>query len=230
MATEAIIDCLNGMNRESVDGVYMATTTPAYREKQSASIIAKVADLRRDIVTADFANSLRGGTSALIAALDAVNAGRAKQFLVAAADCRVPAPDSDFEKLFGDSAAALLLGDSDIAVEIEGSFTISSDFMDIWKREEDNHVQTWEDRFVVTHGYLEHLVEVVLEYFEHEVGFADASEAGECDDVGEGEVFGYLCVDVSLCIFKGEGCFPPGVCFYQDIFNLCHVYLTYYRL
>ena len=74
------------------------------------------------------------------------------------------------------------------------------------------------------------LVEVVLEYFEHEGGFADASEAGECDDVGEGEVFGYLCVDVSLCIFKGEGCFPPGVCFYQDIFNLCHVYLTYYRL
>jgi 3-hydroxy-3-methylglutaryl CoA synthase len=165
MAVEATTDCLNGMNRESIDGLYFATTTPVYREKQNASIIAKVADLRRDVVTADFTNSLRGGTSAIRAAMDAVNAGSAKNFLVTAADCRVPAPDSAFEPLFGDGGAALLIGNSDIAVEIEGGYTISSEFMDIWRREKDDHVQTWEDRFVITHGYLEHLEEVVSGLF-----------------------------------------------------------------
>ncbi|MFH1624434.1 MAG: OB-fold domain-containing protein [Pseudomonadota bacterium] len=178
MATESSIDCLNGMDRSLIDGFYFATTTPAYREKQNASIIAKVIDLRRDIVTADFTNSVRGGTSALRAAIDAVSAGSAKKFLVAAADCRVPAPDSSFEKLFGDGSAALLVGDKDVAVEIEGSVTVSSEFLDIWKREEDRYVQMWEERFVVTKGYLAHLEEIIsLLFKKYKVTSKDFSKA-----------------------------------------------------
>lgn len=161
MATEAAIDCLNGTGREAVDGLYFATTTPPYREKQNASIIGKVLDLRRDISTMDVTNSMRGATSAMKAALDAVNAGSAKKSLVVASDCRVAAPSSQFEKLFGDGAASVLIGDSDVAVEIEGSHSISSDFVDIWRTEKDKHVQTWEDRFVIQHGYVEHLVEAI---------------------------------------------------------------------
>ena len=161
MGVEAVIDCLGKMDRELVDGLYFATTTPAYREKQSASIMAKIADLRRDIPTADITNSLRGATSALRAAMDSVGSGSAQRFLVAAADCRVPAPDSQFEALFGDGAAAILLGNSDVAVEIEGMYTITSDFMDIWKNEDDHHVQAWEDRFIITQGYMAHIEEVV---------------------------------------------------------------------
>ena len=165
MATEAAIDCLNGTTRDSVDGLYFATTTPPYGEKQNASIIAKVLDLRRDICTMDVTNSLRGATSAMRAALDAVNAGSAKKCLVAASDCRVAAPASQFEKLFGDGSASVLIGDSDVAVEIEGIHSISSEFIDIWRRGNDRHVQTWEDRFVIQHGYVAHLVEAVSGLF-----------------------------------------------------------------
>lgn len=42
MATESIIDCLKGFDRQAVDGLYLATTTPTYLEKQTASIAAKV--------------------------------------------------------------------------------------------------------------------------------------------------------------------------------------------
>ena len=165
MATESIIDCLGAADRQLIDGLYFATTTPVYREKQSASIMVKVLDLRRDIAVADIADSLRGGTIAMKAATDAINAGSAKNFLVAAADCRVPAPDSDFELLFGDGAAALLLGEKDVAVEIEGSYSISSEFMDIWKTEGDAYVHAWEDRFIITYGYLEQVQEVVAGLF-----------------------------------------------------------------
>lgn len=161
MAVEACTDCLVGIRRESVDGLYLGTTSPVYREKQSASIIAKACDLRRELVTADFTNSLRGGSSAVRAALDAVNAGSAKRFLVVASECQVPPPDSEFENAFGDGAAALLLGDSDVAVEIEGSHSISSDFIDMWKTDADAYLQKWEDRFIIDHGYLAHLQEVV---------------------------------------------------------------------
>jgi len=165
MAIEAIIDCSKGMDPKTIDGLYFATTTPAYREKQSASIIAKVMDLRRDIMAADITDSLRGGTIALRAALHAIDAGVAKNFMIAAADSRLPAPDSEFEPLLGDGSAALLLGNSNVAVEIEGSCSLNSEFMDIWKREKDAYIQTWEDRFVIEHGYLAHLKEIITELF-----------------------------------------------------------------
>jgi 3-hydroxy-3-methylglutaryl CoA synthase/uncharacterized OB-fold protein len=178
MGVEASTDCLANIDRSSVDGLYFASASPVYKEKQNASIIAKTLDLRPEIVTADVGHSLRGATSAMRAAMDSVNAGTAKKFLVIASECRVPAPDSGFEGLFGDGAAAFLLGDSDIAVEIEGSYTISSDFLDIWKREVDRYHRTWEDRFVITHGYVEHLQKAVRALFKkYNVGPKDFSKA-----------------------------------------------------
>ena len=59
--------------------------------------------------TADVTDSLRAGTSALLAALDAVHAG-ATCALVCAGDCRMGEPDSPAEQNYGDAGAALLLG------------------------------------------------------------------------------------------------------------------------
>jgi len=166
MAVEAGIDCLAGIDRETVDGLYIASTSLPYNEKQSASIVAKALDLRSDVLTGDFTNSLRSGTVALRAALDAVNAGSAKRFLVISTDCRVPNPDSNFEKLLGDGAAALLVGSSNVIAEIEGSHTITSEFMDIWRRDGDRNVQFWEDRFIIQHGYIDHMRAVAKGLFE----------------------------------------------------------------
>ena len=75
MAVAACIDCLNGIYRETIDGLYVASTSFPYREKKASSLIATAIDLRRHVFTADFANSLSGGTAALRAALDAIRSG-----------------------------------------------------------------------------------------------------------------------------------------------------------
>jgi hydroxymethylglutaryl-CoA synthase len=149
MAVEAAIDCLRGRQRELVDGLWFASTTPPYLEKQSASIIAAALDLRRDIVTGDITDSLRGGTIALQAALDAVASGSANQVLVVSSDCRVPAPNSAFEQIFGDGAAALLIGRDDEPVQVEERYNVTSEFLDIWRTDKDTYVRSWEDRFLV---------------------------------------------------------------------------------
>ena len=161
MGVEAAIDCLGDIDRGSVDGLYFASTTPAYREKQSASILAAVLDLRREIFTADFTDSLRAGTSAIRAAIDAVKGGSAHRVLVVISDCRLPAPNSEFELLFGDGAAAFLIGDSQVILDIEASYSLSSEFMDIWRREQDIYPRTWEDRFILEEGYLKILPQAV---------------------------------------------------------------------
>ncbi len=157
MAVEAAIDCLNGMDLAIPDGLYFASTTPPYDEKLSASIVAAATDLRDELFTLDIGNSLRSGTGAVKAACDAIKGGSAKNVLVTAADCRLAPPASEFEPVLGDGAAAFLIADEDVAVAIEDSYSISSDFIDVWKRAEDPYLRTWEDRFILEHGYREKL-------------------------------------------------------------------------
>ena len=155
MAVAAAKDCLNGVDRETVDGLYFATSTSPYREKSGATIVAMAADLRQDIFTADFANSLRAGTGAFKSAIDAVKAGSAKKMMVTAADCRLGTPGSAFEQNFGDGAGALLIGDADVAVTVEASYSVYNEILDVWRADGDTFVRSWEDRFALTHGYLE---------------------------------------------------------------------------
>ena len=161
MGVEAVLDCLNGMDRNQVDGLYFATDSPPYVEKQSASIIRAATDLREDILTFDVSHSLRSAGSAMKAAMDAVKAGSAKRVMVAAAERRIPAPNSEFELQFGDGAAAFLVGDTDVAALLEGSYHISSQFVDIWKKPQDTYMQSWEDRFVRDEGYMKMIPQAV---------------------------------------------------------------------
>jgi acetyl-CoA acetyltransferase len=108
MAVEATLDSLSGMDRQAIDGLYFASTSEPFREKQCATLVAAASDLNTEIITADFSNSLRSGTTALHAALDAVNSGSAHDVVVVASDIRLAYPRSDYEQNFGDAAAALL--------------------------------------------------------------------------------------------------------------------------
>ncbi|MBW1707816.1 MAG: hypothetical protein JRJ86_22090, partial [Deltaproteobacteria bacterium] len=97
--------------------------------------------------------SLKAGSAALKGALDAVKAGSNKKVLVTASDCRIGYPGSPFESTLGDGAAAFLIGDTDVAVSVEGSYSISDEIIDYWRRAEDRFVHFWEDRFVMVEGF-----------------------------------------------------------------------------
>jgi len=153
MAAAAAIDCLIGLDRDTVDGLYFATTTSPYKEKSGATIVAMAADLKEEVLTADFANSLRAGTSALRSAIDAVKAGSAKKVMVTAADCRLGLPGSVYEQNFGDGAGALLIGNSDVIATIEESYSAYNEITDVWRSDGDTFIRSWEDRFTTTHGY-----------------------------------------------------------------------------
>jgi 3-hydroxy-3-methylglutaryl CoA synthase len=162
MAVEAAFDCLVGANRDSVDGLYFASTTPPFREKQCAALIAAAADLKAEVKTADYGNSLRAGTNALMAALDATNSGSARNMLIIASDCRLAYPRSDYEQSFGDAAIALLVGNTSKPVAtVEASYSVSNEMYDVWRLDKDIYVQSWEDRFILEQGYIENMRKVI---------------------------------------------------------------------
>jgi hydroxymethylglutaryl-CoA synthase len=161
MAVEAATNCLGGIARHDMDGLFLATTTAPYIEKMNSSVVATALDMRRDIVTCDFAHSLRGGTAALRAALNSVQSGSTKTMIVASADNRLGYPKSDQEQTFGDAGAALVVGDVDVIAGFEGDYSINNEMIDVWRTAEDRFVKNWEGRFVLGEGYTAQMREVV---------------------------------------------------------------------
>lgn len=163
MAAEAALDCLAVTDPATVDGLYFASTTAPYREKLSASLIATVAHLGPNAVTADFGNSLRAGTGALRAALDAARAGR--QVVVTAADTRVVEPGHHMEHVMGAGAAALLVGEGeedDVLCAIEESFAFTHEFTDTWRRAGDEFLRFGDEGFSARYGYF-HCVQAAIQ-------------------------------------------------------------------
>jgi len=85
--------------------------------------------------------------------LDAVGAGTVDKVMVTTSDCRISYPGSPLEQLLGDAGAAFLIGNDDVAVEVEGRFSIADEITDLWRRDQDRFVHTWEDRFNLMEGF-----------------------------------------------------------------------------
>jgi 3-hydroxy-3-methylglutaryl CoA synthase len=159
MAVAAARDCLKGIDRTSIGGLYFASTTAPYKEKQSAAAIAALLNLAPEAVTIDFSGSLRCGTNALKAALDAVVSGSAKSILVCAADTRLGYSAGPNEMNFGDGAAALLVGRSQTIADIKQFDTRYYEIQDTWRSDRDTFVRSAEDRFAMEEGYNNVMVE-----------------------------------------------------------------------
>jgi 3-hydroxy-3-methylglutaryl CoA synthase len=159
MAVAAARDCLKGIDRASVGGLYFASTTAPYKEKQSAATIAAVLDLPPEAITMDFSGSLRSGTSALKAATDAIDSGAAQSILVCAADTRLGYPSGPQEMNFGDGAAAVLVGNKLTIADTKQYYTRYYEIQDTWRSDRDTFVRTAEDRFAMEEGYVDVMVE-----------------------------------------------------------------------
>ncbi len=153
MAVEAGIDCLGDIDAKKIDGLFFASTSSPYKEKQCSSLMAVPLDLRSDIRTSDFNTSLRSGAIAMAQAYDTVKAGSANSVLVAIADNRIGGLAGFTEQTIGDGAAAFLLGNQDVIAEIQEIYSVSDELSGTWRSSQDTFVCSWEDRMVQDEGY-----------------------------------------------------------------------------
>jgi len=167
MGVEAGLDCLSGFDPKEIDVLYFATVSSPFKEKQASSMIASALDLRRDVYTGDFTTSLRAGTLAVKAAVDAVKSGSAKKVLVIASDCRKAMPKSDFEQLYGHGAAALLIGEPGTIADIGGFTSVSNPIPGLWQRNEDDFLKSFEPKLDKIYGLLKDVPEAVVKLLEN---------------------------------------------------------------
>jgi len=165
MAVAAALGCRK-KSGTLTDGLFFASTTSPYKEKQAAAIIAAAVDLPKETRTVDFTDSLRGATIAMNSAVDALKSGSAENIIVVASDCRMGAGKSQFEPLFGEGAVALALGTTDVIASIEGYHSVFSEMLDVWRLEGDSFTHSWEERFIINEGYMNTMHKVISQIME----------------------------------------------------------------
>jgi hydroxymethylglutaryl-CoA synthase len=142
------------------DGLYFASTTAPYWQRASSSFIAAACDLPDEIEAVDFGGSLRSGTGALRAALNAVVAGANRKVIVAVSDVRDGAPESLEEQQFGDGAAGLCIGSEGVIAELIAHGSRSDDFHDEWRRDKDLYVSVLGSRYSQERGYIANTIAI----------------------------------------------------------------------
>ena len=153
MAVTAARDCLIGKDKSTVDALYLASTTLPFADRQNAGIVSTALNLRDEIITTDFTASQRVGTTAMVTALDAIKGGDRKNILVAASDRRETKSAYFYEMWYGDGAAAIMLGNTDVIAEYKGSYSLSYDFVDHYRGRLNKYDYVWEERWARDEGY-----------------------------------------------------------------------------
>ena len=153
MAVAAARDCLKGFDKQTLDGLYLASTTLPFADRQNAGVVAAALNLDSRLITSDFSASQKAGSTALITALESVKSGDRSNILVAAADSRETKAAYFYEMWFGDGAAAFTVGDSNVIAAYRGSYSVSHDFVDHYRGAGKQFDYMWEERWTRDAGY-----------------------------------------------------------------------------
>jgi 3-hydroxy-3-methylglutaryl CoA synthase/NAD(P)-dependent dehydrogenase (short-subunit alcohol dehydrogenase family)/putative sterol carrier protein len=153
MAVAASRDCLQGQDKQKLDGLYLASTTLPFADRQNAGIVSAALNLKEELITADHTSSQKASTTALITALESVKSGERKNIMVTATDRRETKTAYFYEMWFGDGAASLIAGETDVIAEYKGSYSISRDFVDHYRGSDKKYDYVWEERWTRDAGY-----------------------------------------------------------------------------
>ena len=162
MAVEAARDALAERDRAAVGAVHFASTSFPFADRLNAGIVAEALNLKRDVSALDVAASQRAATSALAAALR----GTGGEILVVAADKRRTRTASALEMTTGDAAAAILVGEGDVAAKLIAAASHTADFVDHYRGEDTPFDYQWEERWIRDAGYMTIVPPVIAQCLE----------------------------------------------------------------
>ena len=152
MAVEASRDCVGKERPEGIKAIYLASTTLPFADRQNAGVLGTALNLGQNLMTMDISSSLRAGTSGLINALHSAQ-GLGGDVLYTAAEHRKSRTANQNELMYGDGAAALLLGDGEVAAELLAAHQVAVDFVDHYRFQTEEFDYNWEERWIRDEGY-----------------------------------------------------------------------------
>lgn len=137
IAVEAARNALHrsGVDPKRIGAIYVGSESHPYAVKPSATIVGQAVCSSSSYTAADFEFACKAGTAALQACLGLVGSNLIDLGLAIGSDVSQGAPGDMLEYTAAAGGAAYLIGSRDLAAEIEGTYSFTTDTPDFWRRE-----------------------------------------------------------------------------------------------
>ena len=138
--TFAVEAARNALQRARIDpkrigAIYAGSESHPYAVKPTATIVGQAVCTSASFTAADLEFACKAGTAALQACLGLVSSNLIDLGLAIGADVSQGAPGDMLEYTAAAGGAAYLIGSQDVAAEIEGTYSFTTDTPDFWRRE-----------------------------------------------------------------------------------------------
>lgn len=151
MAVEAVRMLAPAVAGATLRHLSLASTTLPFAQRLNAAVVAGALGLPESTMLRDVSSSARAATTELIAALRRPEGEGA---MVVAAERRIARPASAQEMIFGDGAAAALVGAGSPVATLVASTSVHADLVDHFRESGHAHDYGWEERWVRDEGYM----------------------------------------------------------------------------
>ena len=144
------------INPKEIGAVFVGSESHPYVVKPSATIVAEAINASPKMTAADFEFACKAGTAAIQTSMGMVLSGMIKYGLAIGSDTAQGAPRDALEYTAAAGGAAFIIGSDNLLARIDGTYSVTSDTPDFWRREGQSYPRHG-GRFTGSPAYFKHV-------------------------------------------------------------------------
>lgn len=148
---------MSGVNPKEIEAVYVGSESHPYAVKPTATIVAEAIEATPVTTAADYEFACKAGSAAIQTCMGLVGSGMIKYGLAIGADTAQGAPGDTLEYTAASGGAAFVIGKDGLIAEIEGTYSMTTDTPDFWRREGEPYPRHG-GRFTGSPAYFKHVM------------------------------------------------------------------------
>jgi len=159
MAVESARNALKRWKGDSQDigAIYVGSESHPYAVKPTSTLVAAALDAEESLTAADLEFACKAGTAGMQMCFGLAKSDMIKYGLAIGADSSQARPRDPLEYTAGAGSAAFLIGKEGIVAELEGTYSITTDMPDFWRREGAAY-PSHGNRFTGAPAYFKHII------------------------------------------------------------------------
>lgn len=163
VVTMSVESARNAVNRwkgnsKDIGAIYVGSESHPYAVKPTSTLVAAALDAEESLTAADLEFACKAGTAGMQMCFGLAKSDMIKYGLAIGADSSQARPRDPLEYTAGAGSAAFLIGKAGIIAELEGTYSITTDMPDFWRREGAVY-PSHGNRFTGAPAYFKHVVD-----------------------------------------------------------------------
>lgn len=160
MAVESARNAVNLWNGDPklIGAIYVGSESHPYAVKPTATIVSEALPTGKEIMAADLEFACKAGTAGMQMCFGLVKSDMINYGLAIGSDDSQAKPSDPLEYTAGAGSAAILIGREGIIAELEGTYSVTSDTPDFWRREGATYPSHGQ-RFTGKPAYFQHTID-----------------------------------------------------------------------